>query len=36
MRVLTTPVQARGAAGHQGHQGHQPGAGVSLTLCQLG
>jgi len=30
MRVLTTPVQARGAAGHQ------PGAGVSLTLCQLG
>ena len=23
MRVLTTPVQARGAAGHQGHQGHQ-------------
>ena len=31
MRVLTTPVQARGAAGHQGHQ---PGAGVSPTLCQ--
>jgi hypothetical protein len=30
MRVLTTPVQARGAAGHQ------PGAGVSFMLCPPG